>query len=308
MRATLVHNPSAGHQSPSRKMLAGLLTDAGFEVCTPRTTRGPKLRAALREAGDVVVVAGGDGSVGQVVRAMAREPDVPRTPIAILPLGTANNLARSLGLDAPVEALVAGLVRARRVRLDGMRARWDGEETMVLEAAGAGFFPPVMLAAAARERADSKHLEDEDDELRRDLRLWCAGLLEAEPHPCRLTVDGIDRSGDYLLSAVLTGRAYGPGIELVRDADPADGWLDVAVVPAESRPALAAYLAARLDGDAAPPALPTYRGRRVVLDPCGGPVHLDDRILPHRWKPGRGGATPVALDVVPGAVEFLVPA
>ena len=69
-----------------------------------------KWKKVLKKPCDIVAVAGGDGTVGKVARELIEK----RIPIAVLPLGTANNIAKSLGIaDIPLQDLVASWTAAR---------------------------------------------------------------------------------------------------------------------------------------------------------------------------------------------------
>jgi hypothetical protein len=91
MDALLFHNPHVGSGDHSKKDMLEILS--GFRV-TYCSTKGPDFKAMLKETADMVVVAGGDGTVRKVITGIVDRA----IPIAILPLGTANNLATSLGI------------------------------------------------------------------------------------------------------------------------------------------------------------------------------------------------------------------
>lgn len=93
MRATLIHNPTAGDGKVRREDLIDLLHKAGI-VPFYQSSKIGELTAALAEPTDIVIVAGGDGTVAKVVTQM---PD-RSIPVAILPIGTANNIASSFGI------------------------------------------------------------------------------------------------------------------------------------------------------------------------------------------------------------------
>src|SRR6266576_6352393 len=101
MRITLLRNPKAGNGKHGRKELVDALEKAGHQtICRSIKKKGWK--AALKKQADVVVVAGGDGAIAKVASALiGRE-----VPLAILPLGTANNLARSLGFFASPKEII----------------------------------------------------------------------------------------------------------------------------------------------------------------------------------------------------------
>jgi diacylglycerol kinase (ATP) len=86
----------------------------------------------------VVLVAGGDGTVAKVARCLVDRDAAHRIPIAILPVGTANNIARSLGIEGEVGGLLSGLSNAKTRYLDVGLARGPWGERNFLEAVGCG--------------------------------------------------------------------------------------------------------------------------------------------------------------------------
>src|SRR6476661_6500007 len=107
-RAILIHNEKAGDKRHKREALVELLERAGYSV-SYFPAKHSDLGDALGHPAEIIVSAGGDGTVARVVR--EARSDGP--PIAVLPLGTANNIARSLGIGGPIEDLVAGWPEAR---------------------------------------------------------------------------------------------------------------------------------------------------------------------------------------------------
>ncbi|NJK45508.1 MAG: hypothetical protein HC933_15645 [Pleurocapsa sp. SU_196_0] len=123
MRSKLIWNLNAGNTSLNADGIADALQTVGFEVEVAPTASLEELDAALENPLEAVIVAGGDGSVRQIVKRLRGR----QVPIVILPMGTANNLAGSLGIrQAPLE-LIAALERRVVRTLDSGRAalrRW----------------------------------------------------------------------------------------------------------------------------------------------------------------------------------------
>ncbi|HYU11719.1 MAG TPA: diacylglycerol kinase family protein, partial [Stellaceae bacterium] len=109
-RATLIHNDKAGDRRHSRAGLIELLQRAGFRI-EYFSAKECDVAEVVGHPADLLVVAGGDGTVAKVV-AVAK-PEGP--PIAILPLGTANNIARSHGIEGRPDDIVASW-EARKTR------------------------------------------------------------------------------------------------------------------------------------------------------------------------------------------------
>src|SRR5882762_7775002 len=113
VRITLIHNPGSGNASDADELVK-FLREHGHEV-RYYSSKEDGWKRALKKPADLVVVAGGDGTVGKVARRMVGRG----VPVGVLPSGTANNIARTLGLlDLPFEELVRAWERPRRVKLD----------------------------------------------------------------------------------------------------------------------------------------------------------------------------------------------
>src|SRR6476646_4001265 len=99
----LIYDKAVGGALHERNRLVETLSRAGYDVrCHCPDPAG--VAVAIEGGAELVAVAGGDGTVAKVA-AQAR-PDGP--PIAILPLGTANDIAVSLGLRRDIKELAAG--------------------------------------------------------------------------------------------------------------------------------------------------------------------------------------------------------
>jgi len=113
MRITLIHNPKAGDANHGRKQLMAALAKAGHHAIY----HSPKERGfkkALKQPTDLVLAAGGDGTTAKVAHALVDSG----VPLSVLPLGTANNLARALGFVASPEEIIARLEGGKKRAFD----------------------------------------------------------------------------------------------------------------------------------------------------------------------------------------------
>ena len=167
---------------------------------------------------DRVAVAGGDGSVASV----AARAGAAGLPLAVIPVGTANDFARALELPLQAEAACALAVEGQRTRT--LDLGWMEEHPFVNAAS-------VGLSPVAAQRAQG---------LKRVLGpvAYAVGALRAaasaRPVHCRVRSDGeLVHSGPAWQATVACTGAFGAGAEV--DADPHDGVLDVVVIEAGSR-------------------------------------------------------------------------
>jgi diacylglycerol kinase (ATP) len=293
MQGTLMHNPKSGDRTPSGKKLTRWLEALGYEVAY-QSTKKKGWAKALEDPGDVVIVAGGDGTVNKVARHLLGTG----TPVVILPLGSANNIARALRIHGKPRKLIAKLTSARRTEVDVGRVKASWGESPFFEGVGVGLFAEAMCLADSKQ--GTAHGTQRRRQFVRDLRFLNRALVDLEPRRWQIMIDGEDLSGDYLLCEVMNTGSVGPRLPLVRNADPTDGLLDVILVGEKQRDPLRRYLAARSTGEAQLPRLPVRRARRVLISVGREPLRIDDTIRRARAQPK---ASPRSKSASPDRVD-----
>lgn len=304
MEIAVLHNPTAGDRELSPRGLVALLRAAGYRPSyfSLKETAWKK-RGALRGA-RFVVIAGGDGAVRKAALVLHGR----HLPLALLPLGTANNVCTSLGLTGPLKKLVARWTKARPRKLDLGVARGPWGKQIFIESAGAGL---VARAISIMEEvgATSEHQPaSREDRLHRDNNVLQA--LAHEVQPVRLRVHADDRparAGDFLLLEVMNISRVGPRFELAPEADPFDGWLNLVSATVEERDKLKRTLAGAV-GKNRRSTLTHRKARTVRIEFSEGEFRLDDKVVwrgTHRSGSSRRKSQ-VEISILPRAIEVLI--
>jgi diacylglycerol kinase (ATP) len=264
MRALLVHNPTAGTKGHDKDSIIDALPLADFKVDYV-STKEDGVKSALKEASDLVVAAGGDGTVAYVFTHMP-DHDVP---IGVMPLGSANNIARSLGI-AGTPAELAEMWRTGHVRpFNLLVVNGPDEEILCTEAFGVGLIASLIARRIKGKKADGA------DDIRRGRRALSEILGEAEPLDIEVNIDGQPWKSDLLGVEVLTIPFTGPALPLAHDADPSDSLLDViGVEPGESE-ALTEWI--KSPHDKAPPVV-SRQGEKIEIRWRGVESRIDDKL------------------------------
>jgi lipid kinase YegS len=245
---------------PDIRTRVAALRDAGHEVDPRLTFEGGDAARFAREAGeadvDLLIAAGGDGTVNEVVNGIAGTDW--RGPMAIIPLGTANDFALGLGLPEEIPAAFDVAVDGRDRAVD--LARVNDRHFINVSTGG------VAATATGETPSDAKRILG-------PLAYLVTGvqkLPELEPTPARFsTPDGEVYDGGIMMFAVGNGRRTGVGTQVTPDAELDDGELDVMIVPGMSRVdfmALAPRIRAGTHRDH--PAITYFRTDRLVVE-CG---------------------------------------
>src|SRR5262249_35486224 len=124
--------------------------------------------------------------------------------------------------------------------------------------------------------------------------------------PLKISLDGRDFSGEYILLEAMNTQHIGPSLHLAPDADPSDGLLDIVLIDALERDKLGEYLAKRLEGREHPPRWTVYRGRHLELEWANSDLHIDDEVWPGGASPPTHSAVHLDVYVEGRALEFLV--
>jgi diacylglycerol kinase family enzyme len=297
MRITLVHNPGAGRNARAGSLIA-LLRAAGHAV-RYQSAKDDSWPDALAWDADVIAVAGGDGTLSRVAKRMPGRG----VPLAPLPCGTANNIARSLGIaEAPHEALIRAWPRGRRVGLRVGEARGPWGVRRFVEGVGAGLFASTLPQADANRTLAS--LERPDAKVAYGLQMLKDRLEHCPAIAIEAELDGESLSGDYLLFEALNIPYIGPNLFLAPDAVPGEGRLVVVRAGEPERDRLREYLSKWQDAKDRLPVLPSKAGNRLNIAWAGFSLHIDDQLE----EAPPGARQPVELSMGDETVEFLVPA
>jgi diacylglycerol kinase (ATP) len=287
----VVWNPRAGSKpvSPAgeidRPMLLELLRrhDLGADVVETTTEEqgAAAVRDAIADGIDVVVGAGGDGTIGLVAAELLHG----QAALGVLPLGSVMNVARMLGVPQDLEQAAATLATApiRRVDVGVARGR------PFLEAGSVG-----MNAAMFREAQRF----DDGDWLSILRTVWVA--IRYRPARMVLGIDGDTVRTRALMVAVANGPYTGAGMTIAPDAALDDGLFDVRVFRGFSKLELLRHLASIAFGRRRyAPHISTYRSARVSVTGA--------RPLPCRADSRDLGTTPIEFRILSGALRVVAP-
>lgn len=290
-RLMVVWNPGAGRKAglptnqASRDDVLALmhrhgLGDELFE--TPDAQAGTeRAGAAARSGYDAVVAAGGDGTAHSVAEGLLGT----RTALGILPLGSAMNLARALGIPRDLEAAAAIVGGGARVAID------------VGTIGGRTFHEIVSIGLGAEVFAHAQAVD------RR--RRWgaIAGLVRLAATYRRtrieLRVDEQIVRTRALALVVANGPHTGLGLTLAPEASVRDGQLDIVIFEGLSPAGLLLHMVRAVGGRRPPSPFRVLRGRRVRVSTA--------RPLAARADDADVGPTPVELSVRPAALQVIVP-
>lgn len=265
-----------------------MLNAAGIEVIAPPSRKRADVSALIRERAadvDAVVIAGGDGSVN----AAAEGVIATGLPLGVIPMGTANDLARTLGLPTDPAAAVAVIAGGHLRAID------------VGTANDCFFFNVASVGLAARIARDLKG----GSKKRLGVLAYGAAaariVTKAGPIWAELETDtGIDRVGTMQI-AVGAGRHYGGGLTIHESAQPDDGQLRVVSLELDNwwelLPLVPSLLSGRTEDHKGVRSFAT--DRLIVRTKRKEDVDLDGDLLTK---------TPVEFGIRRGAVRVFVPA
>lgn len=292
--ATLIFNQKAGgSETASPEHLIEKLYQLGYRAVYRATDSEEDLKKALTQATGTVFVAGGDGTIRAAALHLTGRPNVVLAPI---PMGTANNIGRTLGLTGePLEVLESYRVaQVQPFDVGKVTAPWG--QDLFLEAFGCGAFADII----------TEYDPEGGKSPLRAVQALATTLGNFDPPMLSLQIDGVTLpAAAYALLEVMNTRATGPRLQLATHADPGDGLLDVILVDAGHRQNILTYVAALArDEFAELPSVDDRRARQLRIPYAGQAFHVDGEVRPP--LPTETGE--VTVELWAGALRVLVPA
>jgi YegS/Rv2252/BmrU family lipid kinase len=265
------------------------LRQAGIELLAKHAVRDPGrlvpiMREAVRSGAPMVVVGGGDGSLSCTVDEVVDRDCV----FALLPLGTANSFARTLGIPLDLDGAIEAIASGRRRRIDLGRINGD----YFANCAAMGLSPMIG--------------EGVPHKLKRWLgrfgyliwAIWCLIRI----HPFRVTVDnGREKRTVWATEVRIANGSFHGGVELVEQADVASGEIVVQAVTGRSSLRLIwDWFAKYWKLPARHAVTEEFHGRRLTIDTRPRQrISIDGEVLTR---------TPAVVEVAERAIEVVVPA
>jgi diacylglycerol kinase (ATP) len=296
MRVKTIVNPYANRWKAKKRIpeIQDAFDAANIEhVIVITTSPGQAIeeaRIAVEQGFDVVVAAGGDGTVNEVANGLALAAgDGPTIPMAILPIGTGNDLSTMVGnpTDPKSIARLVAAGKTRQIDLGRANDRYFANNCAV-----------AMEPLITIENVKIKHIKG-------NLRYIVAlikGLLKLKAWQMDVQWDGGSYSGPIFVLSVCNSPRTGGQFIMAPDASVDDGLFDVVIVPEVSKLTVMRLLPRLFNGSHVKDERVTCirtRSLTVTSDP-GTPIHADGEVIAE-------AVTTVAYSIEPGKLTFLVP-
>ena len=291
VRICVILNPAAG-SAENTEVLRGKLERLGS--CKIETTAQPgdAQKFAHRAVGDrcdLIISAGGDGTLNEVVNGIAKQNYPCR--VGILPLGTGNDFARSIGLPPKVDECLEIIARGKTKAIDLVRVTSDQVRYFVNVSAG-GFSGVVDEKLTPEIKKSWGPLAY--------LRGAAAALPELRAYKTTIVFDDAETIAMNLYNVIVAnGRYVAGGIPVAPEAIVNDGVVDVFLIPEKPATELAVLVAQVLLGK--------HTGSETILHRRAAKVAVNSR--PGMWFNVDGelvGNEPALFEVMPSAMQFIV--
>ncbi len=292
----MIFNPTARGEKATRFRRH---LDAIGTQSTLKLTAGPGdarrlATEAVGEGFEIIVAAGGDGTLNEVLNGIADAPQgLERARLGVLPLGTVNVFARELGIPIKLSLAWQTIQQGKETRIDLPSVEYRGN----------GSQKRLCFAQLAGAGLDARAIELVSWQLKKKigpLAYIMAGLNALAGTQSKITVSGGSEEATGELVLIGNGRLYGGYYKVFPDADLRDGLLDVCVFPRVNWRVLAhcgphLLLRGLLPASAAR----TFQAKSVTLSSAQTtPLEADGELTGH---------LPAKFSIQPGKLRVIVP-
>lgn len=292
IHARLIFNPASGRQDQDNaqrlSQVVASLRAHGVQAHIGVKTSGKAARAIAREAvhsgHKLVIVAAGDGTIAEIAGQLAGSSTV----LGIVPIGTMNNVARSLGVPLGIDDACAliGMGTNRHIDIGRVTSSDGADVQFFLEGAGIGLNALAVLAGQAAEKKQWRMVP-------KAFRTY----FETKPGNVRVQIDDLAIEAATNIVTVSNAPLMGGNILVSPDAKMDDGLFDIRVYDSMGRVELARHFVASSKGSAEP--IKTYRGRRVTIT-------TEEPVLTNSDKDVTRRSRVVEFEILPGALSVIV--
>lgn len=294
----LIYNPNAGDGTYDPKELIKMIEEKGFKYYY--TSIKKDSWKDIESDVDIIAIAGGDGAVRKACKLLLQRSNLQKKlPLAVIPLGTANNIGNYMGLMKPIADLVDSWNKNDVKQVDiGLVSGHGDEPLFFVEGFGFGIFPNLMNVMKKMDEAEK---ETAEESLNKALEVLLETVKTYEARKCELVIDGTDHSGKFLLVEIMNMPSIGPNLGINPVGDPGDGELEIIVIPENHRERLIKYVTDKMQGADATFSFSTLKGKDISVTWEGKHAHVDDEIIKAEKRFN------VTIDVNKSVLEFIIP-
>ena len=290
--AQLIFNPASGRDDEDNAQrlaqvvkslrIHGIQAHIGLK--TSGKTARSLARKAVRAGHELVIVAAGDGTIGEV----ASELCGSSTVLGIVPIGTMNNVARSVGvpLDIAAACSLIAMGTTRQIDVGRVLSNDRRDDRYFLEGAGVGLSALAILAGKSGERRHWRAIPKAFQK-----------FFESKPGAMHVQMDDIVVDASSTIVTVSNAPLMGRNLLIAPDAKMDDGFLDVALYDGMGKGALTRHFLAASRGSSDP--VKTYRARRVR-------IAAEESVLTHADEDVTRESNVIEIEIVPKALRMIV--
>jgi diacylglycerol kinase (ATP) len=296
--AKLLHNPGAGEGDFSKKELVSMVQSAGFG-CSYSSTKKKGWEKIESKEIDFIILAGGDGTVRRVADSLLHKTLLDRKlPVALLPMGTANNIAKTIGVPrASPEEVIKSWKKMRIIEFDVGRIFGVSKAKFFLESFGFGIMPSLMSKMQKIEQ-DSGNETTREESISTALEIVRDLIMTAPAKYCKINIDGVEHKGNYLMVEIMNTSSIGPKLNLAPLANPADGLFDIVMITEKQRDQFVKYVESKIEGREEVSFFNLLRAKRLHIFWDGTKAHVDDQVL----SVEKGAS--IEVELLHGPLEF----
>lgn len=294
-KARLIYNPSSGREIVRRRLpdILELMESAGYETsCHATKGKDDATKEAARAVSrgyDLIVAAGGDGTIYEVVNGIAGQK--ARPALGIIPCGTTNDLARAIGIPKSISRSCEVIKKGKKKRIDLGRIN----DRYFINIAGGGSLTNLTYEVPSKLKT-----------MLGQIAYYVKGLEKLPSlHPIRVKMESrkeVLLDEEIMIFLVANSHSVGGFEKLAPNADLSDGKLDVIVVKKASIAEFIRIATQALRGEhIKDPLVEYFQTDYLKATSYGGElvqINLDGEL---------GGQLPCVIESLPGHIELFVP-